>query len=63
MSPKFSIIKWEYEDSLPEMEDEMFDSIFPLSQIVGNQFGGVRMYPYVEDEEGVRIWLMAPQSS
>lgn len=50
-----SAIKWEYEDQLPEMTDDEFDEI--ESRIVGNHWGGVRMYPYVEDENGNRIWI------
>ena len=49
-------IKWEYEDELPGMEDDEYDRIFPSSRIIGNEFGGVRMYPYVEIG-GARIWI------
>jgi hypothetical protein len=49
----FQKIQWEYEDELPEMEDDVFDAIYTASRIVW----GVRMYPYVEDENGQRIYL------
>jgi len=49
---------WEFEDQLPEMEDSDFDKIYPASRVVG-----VRLYPYVEDSAGNRIWLTnLPQS-
>ena len=50
-------IKWEYEDELPEMSDADFDTLFPASRVIGNGWGGVRMYPYIETEGGARIWI------
>lgn len=52
-----SDVRWEYEDELPEMEDADFDAIFPASRVLGLECGGVRMYPYVEDSSGNRIWI------
>jgi hypothetical protein len=52
-----SDVKWEYEDELPEMDDSGYDAIFPASKVVGNEWGGVRMFPYVEDDDGNRIWI------
>jgi len=53
-----SPVMWEFEDQLPEMEDSDFDKIYPASRVVG-----VRLYPYVEDSAGNRIWLTnLPQS-
>jgi hypothetical protein len=48
-----SDVRWEYEDQLPKMERAMFDSIFPASRIIS----GVRMYPFVEDSAGNRVWI------
>lgn len=47
-----SDVRWEYEDELPEMEDADFDAIFKASRV-----DGVRLYPYVEDSKGNRIWI------
>ena len=47
-----SDVRWEYEDDLPEMEDDDFDAIFKASRV-----RGVRMYPFVEDSNGTRIWI------
>jgi hypothetical protein len=47
-----SDVRWEYEDELPEMEDLDFDAIFKASRV-----DGVRMYPFVEDSRGNRIWI------
>ena len=47
-----SDVRWEYEDELPEMEDADFDAIFKASRV-----DGVRMYPFVEDSKGTRIWI------
>ena len=47
-----SDVRWEYEDELPEMEDADFDAIFKTSRV-----DGVRLYPYVEDSQGNRIWI------
>ena len=49
-------VMWEFEDELPGMEDNEFDRLFPSSRIIGNEFGGVRMYPYVEIG-GQRVWI------
>jgi hypothetical protein len=45
-------VRWEYEDALPEMEDGDFDGIFKASRV-----DGVRVYPFVEDSKGNRIWI------
>jgi hypothetical protein len=47
-----SDVRWEYEDQLPEMNDADFDAIFKASRV-----DGVRMYPFVEDSNGNRIWI------
>ena len=47
-----SDVRWEYEDELPEMEDADFDAIFKSSRV-----DGVRLYPFVEDSKGNRIWI------
>lgn len=47
-----SDVRWEYEDELPEMEDADFDAIFKASRV-----DGVRLYPFVEDSRGNRIWI------
>ena len=54
---EISDVRWEYEDQLPEMEDSDFDAIFPASRVLGMECGGVRMYPYVEDSAGNRVWI------
>lgn len=51
-----SAIHWEYEDELPEMEDADFNAIFKASRV-----DGVRMYPFVEDADGNRIWITSNQ--
>lgn len=57
LSLEISDVRWEYEDCLPEMEDSDFDTIFPASRVLGIECGGVRMYPYVEDSAGNRVWI------
>lgn len=47
-----SPVRWEYEDQLPEMSDDDFDEIYQASRV-----DGVRMYPFVEDSAGNRIWI------
>ncbi len=47
-----SDVRWAYEDELPEMEKSDFDAIFKASRV-----DGVRLYPFVEDSTGVRIWI------
>lgn len=54
---EISDVRWEYEDGLPEMEDADFDAIFPASRVLGMECGGVRMYPFVEDSAGNRVWI------
>jgi len=54
---EISDVLWEYEDGLPEMEDSDFDAIFPASRVLGMECGGVRMYPFVEDSAGNRVWI------
>lgn len=45
--------QWEYEDNLPELSDEEFAAIFPLSEIRD----GVRMYPFIINREGEKEFL------
>jgi hypothetical protein len=54
ITPKIetSDVRWEYEDQLPEMSDDDFAAIFKASRV-----DGVRLYPYVEDSNGNRIWI------
>lgn len=47
-----SDVRWEYEDELPEMENSDFDAIFKASRV-----DAVRLYPFVEDSKGNRIWI------
>lgn len=54
---EISDVRWEYEDQLPEMQDADFDTIFPASRVIGGDVGGVRMYPFVEDSAGNRVWI------
>lgn len=49
---KISTIKWAYEDDLPEMAQSEFDAIYAASRV-----DIVRQYPYVEDDQGNRIWI------
>lgn len=49
---EMSDVRWEYEDELPEMEDADFDALFKASRV-----DGVRLYPFVEDSKGNRIWI------
>lgn len=49
---EMSDVRWEYEDQLPEMSDDEFAAIFKASRV-----DGVRLYPYVEDGNGNRIWI------
>ena len=46
-------IQWEYEDQLPEMTDEQYKEIFECSRV----FDGVRMFAYVENGYGDRLFL------
>lgn len=48
-----SPVRWWGEDELPEMEDSDFEAIFEASRVVE----GVRLYPFVEDSAGNRIWI------
>lgn len=47
-----SDVRWEYEDNLPKMSKEDFAAIFKASRVEG-----VRIYPFVEDSNGNRIWI------
>lgn len=47
-----SPVRWEYEDQLPEMENADFKEMFQASRV-----DIVRMYPFVEDSAGNRIWI------
>lgn len=47
-----SDVRWEYEDRLPDMSDDDFAAIFKASRV-----DSVRLYPYVEDSNGNRIWI------
>ena len=49
---EMSDVRWEYEDQLPEMSDDEFAAIFKASRV-----DGARLYPYVEDSNGNRIWI------
>jgi len=49
---QISPVRWEYEDQLPEMIDDDFDKIYQASRV-----DGVRLYPFVEDSTGNRIWI------
>ena len=46
-------VYWEYEDRLPKVRPSEFGVMYPLSRIIG----GVRMYPYILDEEGERVYI------
>lgn len=50
---KISPLCWEFEDELPEIKDSEFDEIFKSSRIIS----GVRMYPFIEMDDGTRIWI------
>lgn len=52
---ELSQVKWEYEDLLPEMDDDQFSQIFKVSKV-----DGVRLYAFVEDSNGNRIWITTP---
>lgn len=60
---EISDVRWEYEDELPEMGDSDFDTIFPASRVLGMECGGVRMYPFVEDSAGNRVWISSLPNS
>jgi hypothetical protein len=47
-----SDVLWCYEDELPAMGDDDFKAIFKASRV-----DGVRIYPFVEDSKGNRIWI------
>lgn len=47
-----SDVRWEYEDGLPAMENADFAALFKASRV-----DGVRLYPFVEDSNGNRIWI------
>ena len=47
-----SPIKWENEDALPEMTDEEFKAMFQASKV-----HYTRLYPFVEDSRGNRIYI------
>jgi len=44
---------WEHEDRLPKVSPSEFGVMYLLSRIID----GARMYPYVLDEEGDRIYI------
>ncbi len=48
-----SDIYWEYEDMLPELSKEDFDTLFKSSRVND----GVRIYPYVLDTQGNRVYI------
>lgn len=49
-----AVIRWEYEDCLPEnLSDEEYKRMFVVSRVDS----GVRMFPYVELEGGRRYYL------
>jgi hypothetical protein len=49
---EISEVLWEYEDNLPDLICSDFKSLFLASRV-----DVVRMYPYVKDSKGGRIWI------
>ena len=50
---QISELLWEYEDQLPPMYSEDFAALYQYSRVID----GVRMYPFIEDVIGNRIWI------
>jgi hypothetical protein len=50
---QISELLWEYEDQLPPMYSEDFAALYQYSKVID----GVRMYPFIEDSIGGRIWI------
>jgi len=50
---QISELLWEYEDQLPPMYSEDFAALYQYSKVID----GVRMYPFIEDATGGRIWI------
>ena len=57
----FSPVFWEHEDELPEMSDDDFGAIFPESRLTGGTIG-VRVYPYVKNAHGNKIFISKPNA-
>ena len=55
---ELSAVCWEFEDELPEMTDAEFAAIFAASRV-----DVVRLYPFVEDSLGNRIWITSLPSA
>jgi hypothetical protein len=51
-SLQLSDMLWEYEDRLPKMSNDEFRAVFLSSRV-----DVVRVYPYVKDSAGNRIWI------
>jgi hypothetical protein len=56
-----SQILWEHEDELPEMSDDEFSAIFPASRLSEGSCG-VRVYPFVKDAAGNKIFISEPNA-
>ena len=50
---QISELMWEYEDQLPPMYSEDFETLNQYSKVIN----GARMYPFIEDAIGNRIWI------
>jgi hypothetical protein len=50
---QISELLWEYEDQLPPMYSDDFETLYQYSRVID----GVRMYPFIEDSVGSRIWI------
>ncbi len=46
-------VKWEFEDQLPQISYSDFEEIFRASRVRD----GVRMYPFIENDDTSRVWL------
>lgn len=46
-------VKYIAEDELPDMPDEIYNAMFPLSFV-----DFIRIFPYMEDEDGNKIYLV-----
>jgi hypothetical protein len=57
-----SQILWEHEDELPEMSDDEFSAIFPASRLSEGSCG-VRVYPFVKDAAGNKIFISEPNNA
>ena len=50
---QISELFWEYEDQLPPMHSDDYETLYQYSRVID----GVRMYPFIEDAIGNRIWI------